>query len=73
MEIPKGTRDGRVFHTAEEFSDYLLQNALISTVPWDDVGHSIRASVTFVADGEQEEARIVEEIERRLARCELVF
>lgn len=73
IAIPKGTRDGRVFHTADEFSDYLLRNALISTVPWDDVGHYIRVSVTFVADGEQEETRIVEEIERRLARCELVF
>ncbi|MDU6307931.1 MAG: LL-diaminopimelate aminotransferase [Clostridium sp.] len=73
MAIPKGTRDGQVFHTADEFSDYLLRNALISTVPWDDVGHYIRVSVTFVADGEQEETQIVEEIERRLARCELVF
>ncbi|WP_283609818.1 LL-diaminopimelate aminotransferase [Faecalispora anaeroviscerum] len=73
MEIPKGTRDGRIFHTADEFSDYLLRNALISTVPWDDVGHYIRISVTFVADGPQEEARMIEEIERRLARCKLVF
>lgn len=73
MEIPKGTRDGRVFHTADEFSDYLLRNAFISTVPWDDVGHYIRVSVTFVADGPQEEARMVEEIERRMARCEFVF
>lgn len=73
MEIPKGTRDGQVFHTADEFSDYLLRNAFISTVPWDDVGHYIRVAVTFVADGPQEEARMVEEIERRMARCEFVF
>lgn len=73
MEIPKGTRDGRTFTSADEFSDFLLRNACISTVPWDDVGHYIRISVTFVANGEEEEKQIIEEIERRLMRCELVF
>jgi LL-diaminopimelate aminotransferase len=73
MEIPRGTRDGQVFSTADAFSDYLLRNAMISTVPWDDVGNFIRISVTFVAEGEQEEVRVIEEIERRLERCEFVF
>jgi LL-diaminopimelate aminotransferase len=73
IEIPKGTEDGHIFQSAEEFSDYLIRNAFISTVPWDDVGHYIRLSVTYVADGIEEEKKIMEEIEKRLMECRLIF
>ena len=39
---------------------------MISTVPWDDVGHYIRFSATFAANGPEEEARIINEIKIKL-------
>ena len=73
VRIPKGTEDGLEFHDAEQFSRYLIKEALISTVPWDDVGHYIRLSVTFIAEGTKEENRIIEEIRKRLSSMRLIF
>ena len=50
-EIPKAVENGPEFKSAEEFSQYLINEHLISTVPWDDAGLYIRFSVTFQADG----------------------
>lgn len=72
-KIPKGVVDGPQFHTAEEFSQYLIRELFISTVPWDDVGHYIRFSVTFQAHGLEEELRIIEEIKSRLSTVNFVF
>ena len=46
---------------------------LISTVPWDDIGHYIRFSATFAAKGEAEERRIINEIKNRLSEVEFEF
>lgn len=73
VEKPKGTKAGRMFETAAEFSDFLIRNALISTVPWDDAGNYIRFSVTFEADSEAEEIKILVEIEQRLSSLGLIF
>lgn len=73
VPIPKGTKDGVEFENAEEFAEYLIKEHLISTVPWDDAGSFVRFSVTFVAEGEEEEKRVVEEIKDRLSRDEFVF
>jgi LL-diaminopimelate aminotransferase len=73
VKIPKGTADGRSFASAEEFSEFLITKSLISTVPWDDTGHYVRLSVTFVADDEAEDRRIIGEIERRLGELNLTF
>jgi len=54
------------FRTAEEVSQWLITEKLISTVPWDDAGAYLRFSVTFVARDAADEARIVDEIARRL-------
>lgn len=72
-EIPKGTQDGNIFDNAEQFSQYLIKNALISVVPWDDAGHFIRFSVTFTAEGEQEEDRVINEIYHRLLAERFIF
>ena len=48
---PKGIKGGRKFENGEEFSQYLITEMLISTVPWDDVGHYVRFSATFAAKG----------------------
>ncbi len=62
------TRDGKTtrFDSAEAFSEWLIGEQLISTVPWDEAGPYVRFSVTFEALGEKEEKRIVREIAERL-------
>lgn len=71
--VPRSTQNGKCFTSAEEFSDFLLGEALISTVPWDDAGAYVRISVTFEAKEEAEEERIVAEIERRLHKLGFIF
>jgi len=56
------------FPTAEAFSQWMITENLISTVPWDDAGAYVRFSVTFAAKDTEEEARVVAEIGRRLSR-----
>lgn len=73
VQIPKGTKSGRSFSSAEEFSEFLITEKLISTVPWDDAGHFVRFSVTFVAKDEEAERRVISEIKRRLSEIEFVF
>ncbi|SMC74905.1 LL-diaminopimelate aminotransferase [Sporomusa malonica] len=73
VRIPQGTKDGRVFNSAEEFSEYLITEKLISTVPWDDAGAYIRFSVTFEAADVEEEHRVIAEIKQRLSSTDFVF
>lgn len=73
VEAPKGVEGGPSFATAEDFSQYLIREKLISTVPWDDAGHYVRFSVTFIADGEDEERRVISEIKRRLGDLKFIF
>lgn len=73
VEAPKGVKGGRRFESGEDFSQYLIREKLISTVPWDDAGHFVRFSVTFIADGEEEEKRVISEIRRRLSDVEFEF
>jgi len=71
--IPKGTKDGRIFTSAEEFSEYLITEKMISTVPWDDVGSYVRFSVTFEAKDEEGERQIISEVKRRLSDVQFIF
>jgi len=73
VRAPKGIKGGRRFELAEDFSEYLITEKLISTVPWDDVGHYIRLSATFIANGEKEEKRVMEEVRKRLSEMKLEF
>ncbi|CAM4335182.1 LL-diaminopimelate aminotransferase [Paenibacillus macerans] len=73
VQAPKGVEGGPTFATAEDFSQFLIREKLISTVPWDDAGHYIRFSVTFIADGEEEERRVISEIKRRLGDLKFIF
>ena len=73
VQIPKGIKDGERFTTAEEFSQFLIKKCLISTVPWDDVGHYVRFSVTFVAKDEADEKRVLQEIYERISGIALEF
>ena len=73
VEAPKGIKGGKRFKTGEEFSQYLIKEMMISTVPWDDVGHFTRFSATFAAKGVEEETRIISEIKNRLSSVEFEF
>ena len=73
VECPRGTDSGVIFDTAAEFSEFLLKDAQISTVPWDDAGNFVRFSVTFEAGDADEEIAIIGEIKQRLARLNLRF
>lgn len=61
--------DGRrvEFAKAEDFSQWLITEKLISTVPWDDAGACVRFSVTYQAPSPEEERRITDEIVRRMS------
>ena len=61
------------FATGEDFSQWLIRNELISTVPWDDAGSFVRFSVTFEAEGEENERQIVAEIRKRLGKYSFDF
>ncbi|XID95303.1 LL-diaminopimelate aminotransferase [Paenibacillaceae bacterium WGS1546] len=73
VEAPKGVAGGQRFESAEDFSQYLIREKLISTVPWDDAGKFVRFSVTFIANGEAEEKRVIDEIKRRLTDVQFEF
>ncbi len=73
VKIPKGIKGGQKFKTAEDFSQWLLREKLISTVPWDDVEPYVRMSVTFLAFGEDEEKKVMEDIYNRLSDVEFEF
>jgi len=73
VKSPKRAKDGTIFNTASDFSKYLIEKALISTVPWDDVGHYIRFSVTFESNSIEEEKKIIQEAGRRLKELGLEF
>src|SRR5262245_1890866 len=61
------------FKTAEEVSQWLITDRLISTVPWDDAGGYLRFSVTFVAKDQPEEKRVLGEVSRRLSEVSFEF
>lgn len=76
VAAPKSaTVDGRTteFTSGEDFSQWLITNELISTVPWDDCGSFVRFSVTFAAEGVEGEKTIAAEIRDRLAKYSFEF
>lgn len=73
VEAPKGVKGGPSFASGEEFSQYLIKEKLISTVPWDDTGNFVRFSATFEATDEADEQRVLSEFESRLADLEFEF
>ena len=61
------------FSSGEEFSQWLIEEKLISTVPWDDAGGYIRFSVTFDAPTKNDEEKVISQIKERLKDCTFVF
>lgn len=77
VKAPKSAKmeSGEVveFGSGEDFSQWLIRNELVSTVPWDEAGAYVRFSVTFEAFGEENEQRVIDEIRSRLAKYEFSF
>src|SRR5215207_9968963 len=77
VKAPKAAvkKDGarKTFANGEEVSQWLITEKLISTVPWDDAGNYLRFSVTFIAKGEKDEQRVLNEISNRLADVKFEF
>ncbi len=73
VKMPKGVRDGRLFVSAEDFSEFLITEKLISTVPWDDAGSYIRFSATFESKGKTDEQRVLDEFKKRMGSLQFEF
>jgi LL-diaminopimelate aminotransferase len=61
------------FQNAEEVSQWLITQKLISTVPWDDAGAYLRFSVTFMAKDAADESKVLDEIASRLGDVTFEF
>ncbi len=73
VKMPKGVKGGKRFANAEEFSEFLITEKLISTVPWDDAGSYIRFSATFESRGRADEQRVLDEFKKRMSGLEFEF
>ncbi len=74
VRAPKASSDGTKFESGEDFSQWLIKNKLISSVPWDDAGAFVRFSATFVArGGTEDEERVLAEFARRLSDAKFEF
>jgi LL-diaminopimelate aminotransferase len=73
VQMPKGIKGGRRFANAEDFSEFLITEKLISTVPWDDAGSFIRFSATFEAKGRADEKRVLAEFKKRMSELRFEF
>jgi len=73
VKAPKRAKGTIKFASAEDVSEYLIKEAQISTVPWDDAGSYLRFSATFVAKDKDDEFRIIEEMKKRLRLLDLEF
>jgi len=72
MYVPAPTSAGSTrFANAEEASQYLIRELLVSTVPWDNAGSFLRFSATFESAGDDDDPRVTQELETRLAGANL--
>ncbi len=72
VKAPKGAGDA-TFANAEEASLHLIENAGISTVPWDNTGPFIRFGAVFESEGDADDDRVLNELAARLQKAALKF
>ena len=72
---PKAAKNGQTvpFENAEAFSKWLIEQQLVSTVPWDEAGANVRFSVTFSAKDRADEDRVLKELAARLQPYQFEF
>lgn len=74
LYVKAPTRSGdQIFNTAEDASQYLIREHLISTVPWDDAGRFLRFSATFESRGDNDDERVLNELDKRLKKASLAW
>ncbi|MBE9504516.1 MAG: LL-diaminopimelate aminotransferase [Proteobacteria bacterium] len=73
VRAPRGVKGGPSFQSGEDFSQFLIKEKLISTVPWDDAGAYVRFAACFIAPTLDEENRVIEEIKVRLSDIPFEF
>jgi LL-diaminopimelate aminotransferase len=74
LYVPAPRRAGdTAFANAEEASQFLIRNHLISTVPWDDAGAFLRFSATFESRDDRDDERVLAELDRRLTSARLAW
>jgi len=61
------------FVNGESFSKWLIEEQLVSTVPWDEAGANVRFSVTFTAKDQRDEDRVLAELASRLKPYQFQF
>jgi LL-diaminopimelate aminotransferase len=67
LYAPAPTSAGKTtFANAEDASQHLIKNHLISTVPWDDAGAYLRFSATFESRNDADDDRVIDELRKRL-------
>lgn len=72
VPAPTGAGD-KSFASAEEASQHLIREASVSTVPWDDAGAFLRFSATFESAGDEDDERVIGELQSRLEGLRLKF
>ncbi len=73
VQAPSGVKNGPSFKSGEEFSQWMITEKSISTVPWDDAGAFVRFSATFIAPTAADEDTVMAEVRSRLAQVEFTF
>lgn len=71
VKAPKGA-GVTLFSSAEDAAEYLITQALISTVAWDEEGAYLRFSVTFDTNGSTDEM-FIQQLKERLKNLDLKF
>lgn len=71
-EAPKSAGD-KQFANAEEASQHLIKEHLVSTVPWDDAGNFLRFSATFESDGPDDDQRVLDDLHQRLTTANFAW
>jgi LL-diaminopimelate aminotransferase len=72
VRAPQRSGD-RTFASAEDVSQFLIEEQSVCCVPWDDAGPFLRFSVTYLARDENEEDVLMAETLERLGRLKLHF
>jgi LL-diaminopimelate aminotransferase len=63
----------QTFPNGESFSKWLIEEQLVSTVPWDEAGAYVRFSVTFTAKDKKDEDRVLADLSARLQPYQFQF
>ena len=63
----------QTFPNGESFSKWLIEEQLVSTVPWDEAGAYVRFSVTFAAKDNKDEDRVFADLSARLQPYQFQF